>query len=104
MEIGDIVVCIDASEGWIDGVMDLEIDQTYYIVDMKKSNNGRMNIKVSGINGYWDLSRFRKVPPKEELINEMLANIGIDRIKKEREKDPITAPETEKIFTTDEPF
>lgn len=61
MKKGDQVVCVDASKGWIDGANDLQEGRTYHVVNMAKSDNGRMNIKVSGVYGFWDSSRFRKI-------------------------------------------
>jgi len=111
MEIGNKVICIDIVGLTPAGLSEIKLDKVYVIEGFndtcyrhKDTDKLHTFVYLKGLSGLCLLSRFRKVQPKENLINEELASIGVDRIKREREKEPITAPEIEKVFTLDADF
>lgn len=70
MKIGQKVVCVDDSPGWLDGCKELKKDKVYTITHLIPKIN---NIMVNGASGGWNAKRFR--PLDYDFVEEVLSAI-----------------------------
>lgn len=84
MKVGDEVICVDGSAGYVDHLKLLQKDKMYIIRGTAKPVNGNpMNVLVEGIVGYWHCTRFRKVD-KKPFTNSITKELASNPIVEER--------------------
>ena len=93
MKKGDRVVCLDASNGYVDGFKGLVKGKIYKITcTLPSTEYNPMNVGVNGIDGTWHCTRFRKVITDhtftneltEELANKPLIKEGLEKVKEKQ--------------------
>lgn len=78
-KIGQKVVCVDDSAGWLDGCKELVKDKVYTITDLIPKIN---NVIVDGASGGWNASRFKPLQDDwvERILNDIKEKVESEKV------------------------